>query len=96
MIEGKWNITLKTPIGDRSGVLQLKTDGPVLTGSLSDGEHFAQITDGKVAGNELSWSATITKPMHMKFKFAAILDGDRISGTAKHLLGKASFTGTRA
>ena len=96
MVQGKWNITLKTPMGDKSGVLELRVAGAELSGSLSDGEHYAQITDGKIAGNELSWSAKITKPMNMKFKFTAKVDADRISGDAKHLLGKATFTGTRA
>jgi len=49
-----------------------------------------------VDGKELSWSAKITKPMRMSFKFKAIVEADRISGSAKHLLGKATFTGTRA
>jgi len=47
MVEGKWNITIKTPMGDKSGVLDLKTEGNVLTGSLSDAEHFAAISDGR-------------------------------------------------
>jgi hypothetical protein len=34
--------------------------------------------------------------MSMKLKFTATVDGDRISGVAKHLLGKAAFSGTRA
>jgi len=96
MIEGKWNITIKTPMGDKQGVLELKTDGAVLTGSLSDGEHYAPISDGKADGNKLSWSAKITKPMRMSFKFTAIVEADRISGAAKNLLGKATFTGSRA
>jgi hypothetical protein len=96
MVQGKWNITIKTPMGDKSGVLDLKTDGTALTGSLSDSEYFADISDGKVEGNQLSWSAKITKPMRMSFKFTATVDADRISGSAKHLLGKATFTGTRA
>jgi hypothetical protein len=96
MVQGKWNITIKTPMGDKSGVLDLKTEGTMLTGSLSDGEHHAAISDGKVEGNKLSWSAKITKPMRMSFKFTATVDADRISGAAKHLLGKATFTGTRA
>jgi hypothetical protein len=96
MVQGKWNITLKTPMGDKSGVLELNEQGTQLTGSLSDGEHYAAITDGKIAGNQLSWSAKITKPMKMNFKFTATVDADRISGDAKHLLGKATFTGTRA
>jgi len=96
MVQGKWNITIKTPMGDKSGVLELKTEGTNLTGSLSDGEYYAAISDGKVDGNTLSWSAKITKPMRMSFKFTAIVEADRISGAAKHLLGKATFTGTRA
>jgi hypothetical protein len=96
MVQGKWNITIKTPVGDKSGVLELKTEGTRLTGSLSDAEHFAAISDGTVEGNRLSWSAKITKPMRMSFKFTATVEADRISGAAKHLLGKATFTGTRA
>ena len=96
MVQGKWNITIKTPVGDKSGVLELKTEGRRLTGSLSDAEHFAAISDGTVEGNRLSWSAKITKPMRMSFKFTAIVEADRISGAAKHMLGKATFTGTRA
>jgi len=95
MVDGKWWITIKTPVGDKSGVLELKTDGTTLTGSLSDGEHHAQISDGKVVGNALSWSARITQPMRLSFKFTAIVDADRISGSARHLLGKATFSGTR-
>ena len=96
MVQGKWNITIKTPMGDKSGVLDLKIEGTMLTGSLSDAEHYAAISDGKVEGNKLSWSAKITKPMRMSFKFTATVEADRISGAAKHLLGKATFTGTRA
>jgi hypothetical protein len=95
MIEGKWNITLKTPMGDKSGVLALSVAGDKLTGSLSDAEHHVVLSDGKVLGNRLSWSAKITKPMHLNFKFTAIVEEDRISGTARHMLGTATFTGTR-
>jgi hypothetical protein len=96
MVQGKWNITIKTPVGDKSGVLELKTEGTRLTGSLSDAEHFAAISDGTVEGNQLSWSAKITKPMRMSFRFTATVEADRISGAAKYLLGKATFMGTRA
>jgi hypothetical protein len=96
MVEGRWNITIKTPMGEKSGVLDLKTEGSALTGSMSDADHYAAISDGKVQGNQLSWSAKITKPMRMSLKFTATVEADHISGAAKHLLGKATFTGTRA
>ena len=68
----------------------------MLTGSLSDDAHHIPISDGKVARNELSWSARLTKPMRMNFRFTATVDADRISGVAKYALGKAPFSGTRA
>jgi hypothetical protein len=96
MVHSKWNITINTPMGDKSGVLDLKTEGTTLTGSLSDASHHVEISDGKIEGDTLYWSAKITSPMHMKFKFTATVDEDRISGVARHLLGKATFSGTRA
>ena len=96
MVRGKWKITIKTPAGDKSGVLELETEGTTLTGSMSGADHYAAISDGKVVGNELSWSAKITKPMRMSLKFTATVEADRISGSAKYLLGKATFTCTRA
>jgi len=34
--------------------------------------------------------------MRLSFKFNAVVDADRISGSAKNMLGSATFTGTRA
>jgi hypothetical protein len=96
MVEGKWNITINTPMGVRSGVLELSVSGKTLTGSLSDAEHRVIISDGRVDGNQLSWKAKVTKPMRLSFKFTAIVEQDRISGEARHLLGSATFSGTRA
>jgi hypothetical protein len=96
MVQGKWNITIKTPMGDKSGVLDLKIDGTTLTGSLSDAEYHVAISDGRIDGNKLSWKAKITKPMRLSFKFTAVVERDRISGDARHLLGTAPFSGTRA
>jgi hypothetical protein len=93
--QGKWKVTINTPMGDRSGVLELRVDGIAVTGSLSDGEHHVAITDGKLDGNALTWQAKITKPMRLSFKFTATVEGDRITGSARHMLGTATFAGTR-
>ena len=95
MVQGKWQITINTPMGEKSGVLELLVNGKTLTGSLSDADHHVAISNGKIEGNKLSWQAKITKPMHLNFKFSAIVDEDRISGAARHMLGTATFRGTR-
>jgi hypothetical protein len=96
MIQGKWNITIDTPMGERTGVLELHVQGSTVTGSLSDGEHHVAISDGTIDGNKLKWQAKITKPMRLSFKFTAVVEGDRISGSARHMLGTAAFKGSRA
>lgn len=96
MVQGKWNITINTPMGVKSGVLDLSVSGTTLTGTLSDAEHRVAISDGRVEGNKLSWKAKVTKPMRLSFKFTAIVEQDRISGEARHMLGTAAFNGTRA
>jgi hypothetical protein len=93
---GIWQVTIETPAGNRTGRLQLETDGRVLTGFMSDGERHMPIADGRIDGDELHWTAKISKPLTLSLKFTATIDGDRISGIAKHFLGKARFTGTRA
>jgi hypothetical protein len=95
MVQGKWQITINTPMGERSGVLELLVSGKTLTGSLSDADRHVAISNGKIDGNKLSWQAKINKPMHLSFKFTATVDEDRISGAARHLLGSATFSGTR-
>jgi hypothetical protein len=95
MVQGKWKVTINTPMGERSGVLELLVSGKTLTGSLSDAEHHVDISDGKIEGNRLSWQAKITKPMRLSLKFTAVVEQDRISGAARHLLGSATFSGTR-
>lgn len=95
MVQGRWNITIATPMGDKSGVLELCVDGNTVTGSLSDADYHVDISDGKIAGNTVSWRAKITKPMRLSFKFTAVVEENRISGAARHMLGSAPFTGTR-
>jgi hypothetical protein len=96
VVQGKWNITIDTPMGAKSGVLELLVTGKTLTGSLSHDGLRVAISDGQIEGNNLSWQAKITKPMRMSFKFTATVDADRISGAARHMLGSATFSGTRA
>jgi hypothetical protein len=96
MVQGKWSITIVTPMGDKTGLLELRVDaGGGLSGSLSDADHHVDISDGQIEGNHLSWRAKITKPMRLSFNFTAVVEENRISGTARHMLGTATFSGTR-
>lgn len=92
---GRWNITLNTPMGPQSGVLELVAEGSTLTGWMSNGEHRIAVEDGRADGERLTWSAKLTKPMRMNLKITASVTASSIEGEARHLLGRAKFSGTR-
>lgn len=94
---GTWNITTKSPMGSQEGTLELGVDGERLTGTMSAAQGSMELQDGRIDGNDLSWSAKMTSPMPMTLEFRATVDGDAISGTVKlGAFGKATFEGQRA
>jgi hypothetical protein len=96
-IDGKWNITIKTPMGDQTGVLTLKQEGDALTGDMSGSSGSAAIENGKVEGEKLSWHSKVTSPMPLTLEFDGQIEGDAISGNVKlGAFGSSTFSGTAA
>jgi len=96
--DGKWTTVMNTPMGAQNGAMELTTDGNSLTGTLTAATgDAAEITDGTIDGNNLSWKAAITQPMPLTLEFSAVVDGDSISGDVKlGAFGNATFTGERS
>lgn len=97
-LEGTYNITIHTPIGDQKAKLNLKADGNSLSGSLEDAmAGITEFTGGMVTDQEASWTATPETPMGpMKLDFKATIEGDKISGQAVSMFGPFVFEGRRA
>ncbi|MGB0907485.1 MAG: hypothetical protein ACPGVT_08325 [Maricaulaceae bacterium] len=94
---GTWNIVMKTPMGDREGVLTLAEDGGALTGSMSADGDSMDIVDGKVADGRASWKADLTSPMPITLEFDVAEDGGNLDGTVKlGMFGSSAVTGTPA
>ena len=96
-VDGNWNITMSTPMGDRQTTLSLKSAGGELTGTQAAEGSSAEIFEGKASGNELSWKVSITNPMPLTLEFTGKVSGDSISGEmGVGPMGNFPFTGTRA
>jgi hypothetical protein len=97
-VDGNWKITVNTPMGPQDSTLSFSTAGGGLTGTQgAPNGQSAEIMDGEVNGNEVSWKAAITRPMAMTLHFTGTVDGDRITGSVKlGMFGSASFSGNRA
>jgi hypothetical protein len=96
-VDGNWNITMSTPMGDRNATLNLKSTGDVLTGTQGADGNSADIFDGKVNGDDVSWKVSITNPMPLTLEFSGKVSGDAIAGEMGiGPMGSFPFKGTRA
>lgn len=96
-IDGKWNLVIKTPMGDQTGVLTLKQDGDALTGSMDGSAGSAPIENGRVEGDTLKWDAKVTSPMPITLEFEGKEDGGNLAGDVKlGAFGSSTFSGTPA
>jgi|SRR6516165_11112101 hypothetical protein len=96
--DGTWNVSMLTPIGERKLTVVLKTADGALTGSvIADDGTSAEIVDGKVNGDTISFVAPIEKPMPLTLEVTGAVAGDKISGTVGASgVGNWPFSGTRA
>jgi hypothetical protein len=96
-VDGNWNITMSTPMGDRNATLSLKSAGGALTGTQAAEGNSAEIFDGKANGDDVAWKVSITNPMPLTLEFTGKVSGDSISGEMGiGPMGSFPFTGTRA
>jgi hypothetical protein len=93
-VDGKWEITINSPLGAQKASLELKSDGAGLSGMQTAQGSTQPLANGKADGNKLSWSANITSPMPMTLEFSGAVDGDKISGSVKAgAFGSFPFSG---
>lgn len=97
-VAGTYDVTIKTPMGDQKGTLTVDANGDSFTGSVSSAMMGSmEITDGKVAGNRITWTMDMKVPMPMTLEGEATVDGDAISGAVKAgAFGSMALSGARA
>ena len=96
-VDGNWNITVQSPMGAQPSTLSLKAEGGTLTGTQSAQGNSSNIANGKVDGDTVTWSNSITTPFPMTLEFTGTVAGDTLNGNVKAgAFGSFPFTGTRA
>src|SRR5438046_3840186 len=79
-VDGNWNITMSTPMGDRNTTLSLQNSGGTLTGMQGADGNSTEIFDGTANGNDVAWKVLITNPMPLTLEFSGKVAGDSMSG----------------
>ena len=62
-VDGSWNITMSTPMGERNATLTVASAGGTLTGTQGAEGQSGDIFDGTVNGDDVAWKISITNPM---------------------------------
>lgn len=99
-LPGIWNLSMRTPIGTISARMRFTTDGYTITGTATDKGEDVPLRDVRVegtsAGEHVTWSQSITKPMRLNLDFDVLVNGDRMVGHSRAgRLPRTSVTGTR-
>ena len=95
-IDGKWEITINSPMGAQKAKLDFQSNGAALTGTQHAQGASQPVSNGKVDGNNVSWSANITSPMPMTLEFTGNVEGDVLKGSVKAgAFGSFPFAGAR-
>jgi hypothetical protein len=95
-VDGTWNLTINSPMGAQPSSLTVKADGGALTGTQSAQGNSQPIVNGKVDGDTVTWSNSVTTPFPMTLEFTGKLDGDSLNGSVKAgSFGSFPFTGKR-
>jgi cytochrome P450 len=90
-----WELTLATPMGPQVMTTTFVKSGDSFAGTLTN-EVSVHDINGKVAGDTLSWTLSLTKPMNIKLGFEARIEGATMSGNVKlGVFGNAPLTGKR-
>jgi hypothetical protein len=92
-VSGKWKASFTTPDGQtRENVFTFKVDGDKLTGTVAGARGEAPIADGKVKGDEVSFSVTRSfGDQQMKMLYKGKVSGDEIKFTVEVEGGDRTF-----
>jgi hypothetical protein len=95
-VDGKWEIVINSPLGAQKAQLDIASKDGALTGTQTAQQGSGPLENGKVDGNNVSWSAKITTPLPLTLDFNGTVEGDKLSGSVKAgSFGSFPFTGSR-
>lgn len=94
-VDGKYKLSLSTPMGEQSGMLSIITSKDAFTGTL-EMMGMQQDIKGTVKGNNFEFKLEARKMlMKVKIVFHGTIVGDQLTGEADTNFGKIRVSGNR-
>ena len=89
-IEGCWDLTIFTPIGEQRASYEFRLANGVLVGNVVQGAEKTPLLDCALAGNRATWTQHVQKPLRLTLRFQVVINGGELTGAAKAALLPAS------
>jgi hypothetical protein len=95
-VAGTFEVNVKTPVGEKTGILELVVANEVLSGALTGAKGRFDLTDGTVSGGNINFSVNIETPAgKMKAHVTGSVEGDVLTAVAQLPIGLLELSGLR-
>jgi hypothetical protein len=95
-LPGTWNLQISTPIGTLHADLVFEEKDGTLFGVARGKDEEVPLRDIVVAGDRVTWSQSITRPLRLNLDFDVVVDGDAMTGSSRAgRLPKSRVAGAR-
>lgn len=96
MVTGQYDVSLKTPMGVKKGILELSEEGGTVKGKMIVMGKENPIEPGTTDGTQFTFSGKLKTALGMTpYTCEGSVDGDVISGTVKTKKGDMPMSGKR-
>jgi hypothetical protein len=96
MLEGTWDVTIKTPIGSLAVVYVIDESDGAPTGSATLHGETVPLRELATDGSRATWKQAVTKPLRLNLDFDVVVEGDVMTGHSRAgRLPRSAVTGVR-
>lgn len=93
---GSWDVEIVSDQGTLTGTMRLSTSGEGFSGSISSEFGDLPVTDGKLSGQDVSFTVSFPFMGNASASFTGTLSGDRMTGSAATPVGQIRWTANRS
>jgi hypothetical protein len=73
-LTGIWNMSISTPIGAQSAVLELTENDGVIEGVAKHGTETLPLINPVLHGTRLTWQLSVTRPLRLNLIFDVTIE----------------------
>ncbi|MFJ7326617.1 hypothetical protein ACIQVN_10255 [Streptomyces cyaneofuscatus] len=82
-VAGIWDLSIATPIGKITAVIELRQEEGALSGTVRGAGEEVGLDGLALAGDRLTWKQAVTRPMRLNLAFDVTVTGDTLAGTSR-------------